>query len=593
MTSQNPQVRRPADRSTQLSAFGPQGADLIRELRRVESFLGHAPHEGARKAAPERPTNDGRRTGTVRHLPDPRRRPPVNSITNIHPAPITELRPRRAASEQRINTAPNIEIRHQERQSTAPARSPSWHRMARLWRDRLIAGCGYLFGAPHASEARADQQADLAGRLRNGLDRELRSGIRVLVLGLGLTGGWAVLVPLAAAVTLPGSLVVESNVKKIQYPAGGVIAQIQARDGMHVKEGDLLVRLDETQLRANLQVVSDQLDETRVRIARLTAERDGFDEPKIPPDWQAKAGQDDVARLFASEKTLFKARLSTRESQKRLLQSNITQLEDQIGGIEAQIKSKSEQLDLFASELKGVQALFDKQLVPLTRLTALQRQAAQLNGERSQLQSAIAEARSKINQAELEIVKIDQDLRSEVMKDLREAQDKESELKEKLVAAQDQVKRIEIRAPNSGTVHQLSVHTVGGVIGAGEVIMEIVPDSDDLQIEAKLPPIDIDQVHVGQDVQVRFSAFNQRTTPQIEGTVSYVSADLTEDPQSKSSSYYTVRVKLTSDARHRLGRLRLVSGMPAEVFLQTGSRTMMSYLLKPLTDQLHRTFNER
>jgi HlyD family secretion protein len=584
-----------ADRTTQGSAFGPQGVDLIRELRRVESFLGRVPDQGARASTIKPQVDAGQRTGVVHRLPESRRRPPGDSITNIRPAPITELRPRHATSEHRMEAAPKREVegRDQGRKPTAPPRSPSWHRTARLWRDRLVAGCSYLVGIIRPPETGADQQADLMGRLRHGLEHEFRGGIRVLVLGLGLTGGWAILVPLSAAVRLPGSLVVESNIKKIQYPAGGVIEKIQAHDGMRVKEGDLLVRLDETQLRANLQVIADQLDETRARIARLTAERDGLDEPKLPPNWQAQAGQDDVARLFASEKTLFKARLSTRESQKRLLQSNITQLEDQISGIEAQIKSKSDQLDLFAGELKGVQALFDKQLVPLTRLTTLQRQAAQLDGERSQLQSAIAEARSKINQAELEIVKIDQDLRSEVMKDLRDAQDKESELKEKLVAAQDQLKRIEIRAPNSGTVHQLSVHTVGGVIGAGEVIMEIVPDSDDLQIEAKLQPIDIDQVHVGQEVLVRFSAFNQRTTPQIEGLVSYVSADLTEDPQSKSSSYYTVRVKLTPDARQRLAGLRLVSGMPAEVFLQTGSRTMMSYLLKPLTDQLHRTFNER
>jgi HlyD family secretion protein len=230
--------------------------------------------------------------------------------------------------------------------------------------------------------------------------------------------------------------------------------------------------------------------------------------------------------------------------------------------------------------------------VPLTRLTALQREAAQLDGERSQLKSSIAETRSKISQAELQIVKIDQDLRSDVMKELREAQDKESELTQKVVAARDQLNRVEIRSPTSGVVHQLTVHTIGGVVAAGEVIMEIVPDSDDLQIEAKLPPVDIDHVHLGQDALVRFSAFNQRTTPQLHGKVSYVSADLTQDAQSKSTSYYTIRVKLTAEELRRLGNLQLVSGMPAELFLQTGSRTMMSYLLKPITDQLKRTFSE-
>lgn len=311
----------------------------------------------------------------------------------------------------------------------------------------------------------------------------------------------------------------------------------------------------------------------------------------MPGSAAGQAKGQDLASLLASETSLFKARLGTRESQKQLLAGNIAQLKEEIDGIEAQIKSKSDQIDLISDELKGVQSLYDKQLVPLTRLTTLQRQAAQLDGERSQLKSTIAETRSKISQAELEILKIDQDLRSEVMKDLREAQDKESELTQKFVAAHDLLSRVEIRAPSAGVVHQLTVHTIGGVISANDVIMEIVPDADDLQVEAKLPSVDIDKVHEGQDVQVRFSAFNQRTTPQIKGLIAYVSADLTQDQQSKSS-YYTIRVNLTADELHRLGKLQLVSGMPAELFLQTGSRTMMSYLLKPITDQLKRTFSE-
>jgi HlyD family secretion protein len=230
--------------------------------------------------------------------------------------------------------------------------------------------------------------------------------------------------------------------------------------------------------------------------------------------------------------------------------------------------------------------------VPLTRLTTLQREAARLEGERGQLVSAIAEAKSKISEAEIQILRIDQDFRTELMKDLREAQDKEAELVEKTVAARDLLDRIDIRAPTSGIVHQLSAHTIGGVVAPGEVIMEIVPDTEDLAVEARLPPQDIDQVRRGQTTFVRFSAFNQRTTPQLQGVVSYVSADLSHDPQTKTS-YYTVRVTLPGDERRRLGGLQLVSGMPTEVFLQTGSRTMMSYLFKPMTEQLNHMFNER
>jgi HlyD family secretion protein len=516
------------------------------------------------------------------------------SISNIHDLQITGPPSRQRSAEPTQPCPPDAPaaLRQEAPPGETQASEAPTARAVRTGLAYLLASCGQLVGYFRVPQQADTEGADLTRSLGRGFQDELRTGVRVLVLGLGLAGGWAVFVPLSAAVTIPGTLVLESSVKKIQYPAGGVIAEIRAHDGMRVNKGDLLVRLDETQLRANMQVIADQLDETRVRIARLTAERDGLEAPKMSGQAAAQPGGQEVTRLLASETSLFKARLGTRESQKQLLRSNITQLEEEIDGIDAQIKSKSAQLDLISSELKGVQTLFAKQLVPLTRLTALQREAAQLDGERSQLKSTISETRSKISQAELQIIKIDQDLRSDVMKDLRESQDKESELTQKIVAARDQLNRVEIRAPSAGVVHQLMVHTIGGVVGAGEIIMEIVPDSDDLQIEARLPPIDIDHVHVGQDVLVRFSAFNQRTTPQVHGFVSYVSADLVQDPQNKSASYYTIWVKPTGDELRRLGNLQLVSGMPAELFLRTGSRTMMSYLLKPITDQLKRTFSE-
>jgi HlyD family secretion protein len=483
---------------------------------------------------------------------------------------------------------------HGEPAPGTPERPILLNRVARAGLSLIGSSYGIFVNrapGPHAAEVHG---ADLAGRLRRGFDAELRTGLRVLVLGVGVAGGWAVLVPLSAAVMVAGTLVVESNVKKIQHPTGGVVAQILVHDGMHLKEGELVVRLDAVQVRANLQVVTEQLDETRVRIARLIAERDRTDEPKLPPDLVGRTGETNIEQLIASETSLFKARVNARQSQKELLRGHIGQLGDEITGLDAQIKSKAAQLDLIASELQGVQSLYDKQLVPLTRLTALQREAARIDGERGQLVSTIAETRSKITEAELQIVRIDEDLRTEVGKDLRESENKAAELAQRLVAAQDQLNRIDIRAPTSGVVHQLSAHTVGGVIGPGEVIMEVVPDTDDLQVEAKLRPTDIDQVRLGQQAGVRFPAFNQRTTPQLEGVVSYVSADLSHDHQSQTDAgYYTVRVTLSGDEIRRLGSLQLVSGMPTEVFLQTGSRTMMSYLLKPLTDQLQRTFSER
>jgi HlyD family secretion protein len=273
----------------------------------------------------------------------------------------------------------------------------------------------------------------------------------------------------------------------------------------------------------------------------------------------------------------------------------MSQLSDEITGLEAQSVSKTKQIELINGELTGVQDLYDKRLVPLTRLTTLQREAARIDGERGQLVSSIAETKSKIGEAQLQIVKVDQDFRTEVVKDLGEAQAKEGELVERGIAARDQLDRIEMRAPTSGIIHQLSVHTVGGVIRAGDTVMEIVPDSDNLEVEAHVQPKDIDHVRKGQEAFVRFSAFNQRTTPQVSGQVIFVSADTTQDrnaPASANSAFYTVRINLSEEERRRLGDVQLIPGMQAEVFMQTGKRTMLSYLFKPITDQLGRAFTE-
>jgi HlyD family secretion protein len=453
---------------------------------------------------------------------------------------------------------------------------------------------GYRFLVVGEDRALADdaQGTELAARLARGFEGELRTGLRVLVAGVGIVGGWAALVPLSAAVVVAGTLVVASNVKRIQHPTGGVVAQISVQDGALVRGGDLLMRLDDTQVRTNLEVIRKQLDELRGRIARLVAERDGDDDLTLPKELASRMGERDVEQLVASEKSLLKARANARQSQKELLHSQIGQHAEQIAGLNAQLKSKAAQLDLISNELQGVQSLYDKHLVPSTRLTALQREAAGLDGERGQLVSRIAETQSKTSDAQLQIIRIDQEFRTEVMKDLREAQDKEAELAERSVAAQDQLDRIDIRAPTSGVVHQLSVHTIGGVIAPAQVVMEVVPVSDDLQIEARLPPRDIDQVRVGQKAQIRLSAFNQRTTPQLDGIVSYVSADLSHDQQT-NAAYYTIKATLPEGQIRRLGNLQLVSGMPAELFLKTRSRTMMSYLLRPISDQLKRSFNER
>ncbi len=456
-------------------------------------------------------------------------------------------------------------------------------------RNSLIAGVSFLV---HRDDTHEVPGEGIVVRAARAFEHELRTGLRALLVVGVLGGGWLVLVPLAGAVVVPGNLVVQSNVKTIQHPTGGVVAEIPVHNGMRVGSGDLLLRLDATQAKASLQVVSKQLDEARARVSRLTAERDGLPRPVVPAELSGRLDDVNLKTLLASEASLFRARATARDSQKDLLQSRVSQLGEEIGGLEAQVASKARQIELITGELTGVQELYDKHLVPLTRLTTLQRERARIEGERGQLISSIAETKAKIGEAQLQIVKLDQDFRADVVKELGESQGKEAELSERGVAARDVLERIELRAPTSGVIHQLAAHTLGGVIRAGDAIMEIVPDSDDLQIEARLQPNDIDQVRIGQLAYVRFSAFNQRTTPQLAGQVAFVSPDVSHDQQT-SAPYFTVRIMLPDEERHRLAGLQLVSGMPAEVFMQTGSRTMFSYLFKPIFDQLQRAFVER
>jgi HlyD family secretion protein len=410
-----------------------------------------------------------------------------------------------------------------------------------------------------------------------------------LVVGLG---GWAATTEFVGAVIAPGQLVVNSNVKKVQHPTGGVIGELRVRDGDHVRAADILVRLDDTQTRANLAIVTKALDENAARQAREEAERDGADVIDFPQDLLARMDQPDVAKAVNGERTQFEIRRSARDGQKSQLKERIVQLSEEIRGSEAQIASKNSQIDWISKELVGVNDLWKKSLIPYARVTALEREKERLDGERGQLIAAIAQSKGKITETELQILQVDQEMRTEVGKDLADIRGKTAELIEKKVAAQDQLKRVDIRAPLDGIVYQLAVHTVGGVIAAGDTIMLIVPDADALEVEAKISPQDIDQVHVGQPAFLRFTAFNQRTTPELNGEVSRVAADASED-QKSGAHYFTVRIAVPESEIARLAGLTLVAGMPVETFIQTTPRTVISYLVRPLRDQLLRTFREK
>ncbi len=414
----------------------------------------------------------------------------------------------------------------------------------------------------------------------------------VVFLAVGL-GGWASTAEISGAIIAQGSLVVDSNVKKVQHPSGGVVGEVRVRDGDRVKAGDILIRLDETVTRANLAIVTNGLTEFYARKARLAAERDGADTVPVPKELAGAIDDPIVKEALASERKLFDLRRTARRGQKDQLHQRIQQLREQISGLTAQQDAKTKEMSLIEQELGGVRELWAKNLVQLNRLTSLQREEARLEGERGQLIAAAAEAKGKTAETELQILQLDQDLSSEVAKELRETDSKIGEYVERKVTAEDQLKRTEIRAPLDGVVFQSTANTVGGVITAGgDPIMLIVPEADTLLVEAKVEPRDIDQVQFGQPVVLRFSAFNMRTTPELNGTVARIAADTTSDPRT-GQSYYIVRIAMTADEVGRLGDVKLTPGMPAEAFIQTGERTMLSYLVKPLHDQLMRSFREK
>src|SRR3954463_3507098 len=435
--------------------------------------------------------------------------------------------------------------------------------------------------------------AEVHQKTRRSMRRTLIGGTAVACLLAFGIGGWAATTELAGAVIAPGSLVVDSNVKKVQHPTGGVVGELRVRNGDVVRAGDILVRLDETVTRANLAVITKSMDELTARQARLKAEQDGRERVSFPPDLIARRAEPEIVRLLGEETRLFELRRSARQGQKAQLKERIAQLHEQIHGMVDQVAAKRREIELIGQELKGVRELWSKNLVPITRVNALERDAARLEGERGALVSSIAQTKGKITETELQILQIDQDLRTEVGKELAEIRGKVSELVEKRVAAEDQLKRIDIRAPQDGTVHQLSVHTVGGVITPnGEPLMLIVPKADALTVEARIAPQEIDRIHVGQRAVLRFSAFNQRTTPELNGGVSVVSADISAD-QKTGASFYTVRIAIPAEELARLNGLKLVPGMPVESFIQTEARTVLSYLTKPLTDQALKAFRER
>lgn len=420
--------------------------------------------------------------------------------------------------------------------------------------------------------------------------RTARLTVAGLVAFVLVAGG---LIPLEGAVVTSGTVTVDGNVKKVQHPQGGIVGALLVREGQSVAAGDVVLRLDDTQTKASLGVVAAELTTQRARVARLMAERDDLAEIAFPRDLAAAAVPPTlVASVIASEVHLFHARRSAREGSKAQLRQRIAQSLKEIDGTALQLRATQEQRAIALEERAALEPLRLQGLVQKPRLTNLEREIARNDGILGDAQSRIEQARARVLEIEVQIAQIDRDRVAEASRDMREAEGRIVELEERARVAEDSLRRVDVRAPVPGRVHELTVHTVGGVIGPGDTIMLIVPEADSLLIEARVLPQDIDQIRVDQAARVRFTAFNQRLTPEVFGRVARISPTTSRD-QASGLTFYTVGVRLIADEVRRLEGARLLPGMIAETFIVTAPRTALSFLLKPVSDNFLKVFSGR
>ncbi|RAI03322.1 HlyD family type I secretion periplasmic adaptor subunit [Acuticoccus sediminis] len=405
-------------------------------------------------------------------------------------------------------------------------------------------------------------------------------------------GGWAATAKLASAVVATGKIVVASNVKQIQHPDGGIVGEIMVQDGDQVDAGDLLIRLDETLVAANRALVDGQIVAMEARLARLEAEREDAEDITPSPELAHRLDDDTVKRAMASEEKVFSARKETMSGQVDRLNERIGQLEQQIEGLKAQQKAKEDEISLIDEELSVLGDLYDRGRTTRDKIVNLRRNRTRLEGERGDLIAQIAVAQGKISETQLEVLSIKTDQREKTFSEITEIEPELANLKEKRIAADFQLKRMDIRSPTDGTVFELEVHTVGGVVQPAQTIMQIVPEADKLIIETRISPTDVDQVAIGQEATIVLSAFSYKTTPQLQGEVKFVAAEASFD-EKLGTSYYVVRVALKEGELDRLPEdLVLMPGMPAEVYISTGGQTVVQYLTKPLTQQIRRAWRE-
>jgi len=449
--------------------------------------------------------------------------------------------------------------------------------------DRANAISAYFDRADHAVPY-SDQMSDPR--------RPIRIGGIIILMTFGVFGVWASLAPIDSAALAPGVVTVESNRRTIQHLEGGIVRDILVQDGDTVKAGDVLLRLEDTRAKAQLNILDDDLASDLAVEARLIAERDGLKAPVYPQELLDHIAQSKDDSMVSGQTNLFHARMTAIGGQKLILEQRVAQYKEQIVGLEALKTSKEVQLGTIQEELNGLADLLKDGYVTKSRVLALQREEARLQGEIGDHVSSIARAEQGIGEAKLQIFQLDKQHQEEVAKDLRDVQNRILEARQKVVAADDVMRRIDIVAPVSGTVLNLAVHTKGGVIAPGAAIMEIVPNNDALVLEVQISPLDIDSIHVNDQVAIHISAVDTRLTPVIYGTLETISADRITD-QRTGNSFYKGRVTISKEQLDRLGEHKLHSGMAVEAMVQRGEQSVLHYLLKPLIDSLTRSFKEK
>ena len=413
--------------------------------------------------------------------------------------------------------------------------------------------------------------------------RTRRAYLLIAALVLGFFGLSAIL-QVGGAVVGSGDVAVESNVKTLIHPTGGILKALMVRDGDHVAKGQLLMRLDQGVSSVGAESAALGLEQLLARRARMEAERDGASSILFPAELTAKSdarGSEAMAR----ERQLFALRRRERDGSIALLKQRVQQYQEQIASYQAQIAAIESQMTLIEPELAGLRKLHDRQLVTINRLNEMERTAVQMKGSKAALESNIAEARAHISEANEQILNVDKQIRSDAGTQLAEVVGQLNDQQVRVATTTDTVDRSEIRAPQSGVVDKVAYTTIGSAVPPAQPLLQIVPDRDSMIVEARIRPQDVDQVRVGQAARVTFSGFNRQTTPDIPGKLIFVSPDLTTD-QRTGQSYYRIKVRLDADALAKAPQIALKAGMPAETFVQTGDRSILSFLLKPLLDQL-------